>query len=496
MELQFHKTELPYLNTVARELRTQEHTQEVRLTDGMPDIGKIIASWGQVLLRGKEWRSGHAGASCGVMVWVLYSPEDGSEPRCVETWIPFQTKWDFPDTDRDGILCVFPALRNIDTRTLSARKMMVRAVTGVLGEAMVPAHAEVYSPGDLPEDVCVLKNTYPLELPAEAGEKTFDLEETLTLPASAPGVKKILRTLMRPELVDSKIVADKVVMRGVSVLDMLYMGDDGKVHNRSFEIPFSQYAQLDKEYGDDAAARISMAVTALELEQGEEENLNLKAGLAGQYVISERKPVELTEDIYSPVRTVTPQMTGLNLPSVIDRQTQTLRAELPAAGVEGTVADVVFYPDQQQTFREADKVSADLSGVFQVLTYDKEDQLHGAAYRWQEPWSMDADENVKVDIAVRPGGNAQTAQNGSLLGEMYVDTLTTAENSLPMVTGVEMGPVQEPDPDRPSMILRRAGTDSLWSLAKKTGSTVEAIKKANNLTQEPEEERMLLIPVI
>ena len=52
----------------------KEETQEYKLPDGMPDIGRVIAAWGQVVLRGKEWRSRHIGISGGVMLWVLYAP--------------------------------------------------------------------------------------------------------------------------------------------------------------------------------------------------------------------------------------------------------------------------------------------------------------------------------------------------------------------------------------------------------------------------------------
>jgi hypothetical protein len=44
--------------------------------------------------------------------------------------------------------------------------------------------------------------------------------------------------------------------------------------------------------------------------------------------------------------------------------------------------------------------------------------------------------------------------------------------------------------------LRRAGDGSLWELAKASGSTVAAIRSANDLENEPLDDRMLLIPVI
>jgi LysM repeat protein len=39
-------------------------------------------------------------------------------------------------------------------------------------------------------------------------------------------------------------------------------------------------------------------------------------------------------------------------------------------------------------------------------------------------------------------------------------------------------------------------SDSLWNLAKASGSTMAAIRKANQLTQDPQPGQMLLIPVI
>lgn len=498
MELQFNKTVIPCLRTVAREVQTQEQTQEVRLSDGMPDIGRVLASWGQVLLRGKEWRGGGAGASGGVMVWVLYAPEDGSEARCVETWLPFQVKWDFADTGRDGTLCVDPVLRSVDARSLSARKLMVRAAVGVLGQAMVPGEGELYTPADLPEDVFVLNNSYPIQIPVEAGEKMFNLEESLTLPASVSEIEKILRYTLSPELTDSKVVADKLVMRGVADLELLYRGVDGQLHTWSWELPFSQYAELDKEYDANATAQICLAVTSLELEQGEEEKLAMKADITGQYVLCQRQTIEVVEDVYSPVRSVVPETAQLNIPSILDDRTEAVSVEHTMETDTMQVVDVAFYPDHPQLRRSGDTVTVELSGQFQILGYNPEGQLQSVSSRWQDDRIMEIADNTGVGMKVGGGKNPQATVNGesaNLRTDLLLGTQTIADRGIPMVTAVELSEARQPDPDRPSLILRRAGTDSLWEIAKSTGSTVEAIRKANGLSQEPNSEQVLLIPV-
>ena len=92
MELQFQKSACSCLEPVVRDIQNVEQTQEIKLPDGMPDIGHVLAAWGQTILRGKEWRGDSISLAGGMMVWVLYMPEDGSAEQCLEGWIPFQMR--------------------------------------------------------------------------------------------------------------------------------------------------------------------------------------------------------------------------------------------------------------------------------------------------------------------------------------------------------------------------------------------------------------------
>lgn len=498
MELQFQKSQLSCLQRVKREVQSQEQTQEIRLSDGMPDIGSVLGAWGQVLMRGKEWRSGGMSVSGGVMVWVLYAPEDGGEPRSVEGWIPFQMKWDLPDTERDGTIRAACLLRSVDARSTSARKLMVRATVGVLADAYVPGQSTVYMPQDLPEDIRILKHTYPMLLPKEAGEKPFEMEEELTMPGSAPRLAKLIRFGLQPELTDRKIIADKLVFRGAGLLHILYRGDDGGLYSWDFELPFSQYTQLDTTYEQDASPWLTPAVTSLELDGDEEGRLHLKAGMTCQYVICDRTMVEVAEDAYSPRRAVTPKMEELLLPMVLEEQSQTVRAE-QTAPVDGTqVVDVSFCPEHARPLRSDTGVDMELNGQFQLLYYDNEGRLQSTSPKWNGVWSIPAAESSSVEASVSPSGTPQAAigaGGGTLRGDILVGTVTTSQQGISMVSALELGEMAEPDPARPSLILRKVGNDRLWDIAKRTGSTVEAIQAANHLVDAPDGEQILLIPV-
>ena len=170
--------------------------------------------------------------------------------------------------------------------------------------------------------------------------------------------------------------------------------------------------------------------------------------------------------------------------------TQTLRQ--PA----GQILDVVYRPDFPVLYRR-DTVQFQLPGQFQVLFRDGEQGLQSALVRTEESWDLPADENVRLDAMVLPGERSALATGDAiaLKAEMKLQLRCTAKNPIPMVTGLTLGEEKKPDPGRPSLILRRAGGQRLWDIAKSTGSTVAGIRQANALEQEPEENRILLIPV-
>lgn len=498
MQLQFHKTLIPYLQTIKREQQTQEQTQEVRITDDMPDIGRVLACWGQIVIRSKEWRNGSAGISGGVMAWVLYAPEDDSEPQSVETWIPFQMKWEFPEHQRDGSVLVMPLLRGVDARSVSARKLMIRAGISVIGKILLPAEAEVTAPTNIPEDVQILKNTYPLQIPKETGEKAFSLDETLSLPSGVPGLKKLIRYHLHPKMVEDKVIGDKLVIRGAALLNILYMGVDDHLHNHQFELPFSQYADLDREYGADANTQIQFAVTALELEQAEEENLSLKAGITAQYVIWERSMIDVVEDMYSPHRKINLELGSLQLPALLSESVETIPVEHSVETEGMQVVDATFYPDHPKLNYSEDMLDAELAGVVQLLGYQQDGTLSCVAYNWQKDWPIHGDNSVQLELSVYPMGRTQAVASGAAINiQDELQLMIQAFNpvGIPMTAGAELADMTEPDPERPSLILRRAGDDTLWAIAKETGSTVESIRKANGLQYEPEANQMLLIPI-
>lgn len=498
MEFQFNKSTCRCLRTAAGNVQSKEETQEIRLSDSFPDIGRVLGCWGQILIRGKEWHTDNMRVSGGVMAWVAYSPEDGSGIRSVETWIPFQLKWDLPDTQRDGSICVMPLLKSIDARSTSARKLMVRACVSMKGEALESTDAEICNPENMPEDIQLLSRTYPVELPEEAGEKLFQLEETLELPGNLPAVEKIIRYELTPSVIEQKVMAGRLVFRGIAALHMLYTGADGALNTWQQDIPFSQYTDLDNDYGPNATAWVLPILTSLELSKTEEGKLELNAGIAAQYVIYDRLLLDIVEDAYSTQRKVSIQKQELSLPIKLDMRSVDAHVSqsIPVTGQR--IADVSWCMDHPDLMQLQDSAEISANGQFQVLYYDDEGNLQSAAGKASAQMNMLSDAGNVLSIYPYLSEKANAVVAGESLEAacaLGADVTVFSAQALCMVTGLEVGEVIEPDPERPSLVLRRTNGERLWDIAKRHNSTVAAIKNANGLQDEPDADKMLLIPV-
>ena len=496
MELQFERKPCPYLRRAVWDVKEQEQTQEVRLSEGMPDIGNILGAWGQSMMRSKEWNSDSIAAAGGVMAWVLYAPADGSAPRVVECWLPMSLKWSMPGAEKMGTIRCHWMLKGVDGRVLSARKLMVRANVSVLAEALEPVEEELSVAAQVPEDVELLRHTYPARLAVEAGEKAFLLDEELTFSAGESVPERLICVTMEPELAEQKVAGGKIVFRGNGKFRILYQDEEGKIHSRIHQAVFSQLADLDRDHGVDAQAWVMMAMSNLEPELSEG-RLRLKCGMTAQYVVTDLLLLELTEDAYSPTREVSAQMRPLRLPAVLDQCRENVTYNCTLEG-SGKLVDVSLMTEQPVLRRAGEMCELCCGGQVQALYYDEGGNLHGRNARWTANWELPVSADAEVLSTVSAMSTPQVDMTGDQLqlqGELGVEACVMAQGPINMVTGLELGEVRRPDPGRPSLILRRPGEQSLWELAKMTGSTISAIRGANALEEDVSDDRMLLIPV-
>ena len=496
MELPFEKTVSRFWQQKLYAPVIREETQEYKLPEGMPDIERVIAAWGQVVLRGKEWRSHHIGLTGGVMVWAIYAAADGTVRR-IESWMPFSARTEHSHEGEEGVIRAECVLSGVDARTASSRKLMLRCQLGLLVQTMVPREATIYAPGELPGDIEVLERTYPMILTRETGEKSFLCDERLELPQGTGTIEQLLYYRLTPRVTEQKVLGSRAVFRGTGMLHLLCREEGGRLRSLELELPFAQYLDLEGDYEEGAEVSNLLAVTSLEAEPTDDGGIQVRCGLVSQYIINAPTVIRCLEDAYSPLRELELVREEVKLPAWLDEQVRQVELQERLAG-EGIPVDQIFFPEPCMVTRLPEGAEIRMGGSFQTLCRTEAGELVGKSQKASQTVSLVTSCDTIPCTWLRGGAKARREGSGWMVEQTVESRLSSlCTKPLQMVTGIRAGELRDPDPERPSVIIRaKRGEETLWDIAKVCGSTVSAIQRLNKLEREPEDNRLLLIPVI
>ncbi len=302
MELVFEAQSIDYLRRIFSGSAAQELTQELIVPDSYPDCGRIVFTGACAVMRGKECRDGGAAVTGGVRAGLLYVPEDGSEARALECYLPYSVRYDHPAATAQTQLFAMCRVRAADARLINSRKILVR-VSVVCDLAGFEETGEtIRTLKDAPQALQTKTADYRCVLPREYAEKPFSMTEDLELSGGEPETAKLVQYWLTPEITEQKLTGNKAVFKGVLVFKALLLGADGTPQVMSRQLPLSQYCELRGDYADDEL-QVQICVTGSEAElvhmEDEPAKILLSANLLCQCVAMQGYDLTLTEDAYA-----------------------------------------------------------------------------------------------------------------------------------------------------------------------------------------------------
>ena len=182
-------------------------------------------------------------------------------------------------------------------------------------------------------------------------------------------------------------------------------------------------------------------------------------------------------------------------PAEIDREEEIIDYCVNVPQGLGQMVDMTVNPVLGVGLRREGGMEGRIYGNLQFVYYDEAGNLMSETQSVEDIWHTADVDGTGINAVIKSVEQPRL-EGIQASGQIRMDLTRRMAEKTKTVNGLEMGELQRPDPGRPSLVLRRAGGQSLWSLAKESGSTVEAIQKANGLSGEPMSDQMLLIPVV
>lgn len=502
MELEFIKRSVPYLKRIIHEIHTTEETGETVVPDSYPDMGKIIHSYAEPIIRSKDCREGSVTVTGGIRGGLIYSPDDHSQPRKLQFYLPFTVKIDSELIENNAQILCTCTVSSVNSRIINSRKAQLQADLSCDIAAFEPAEIEEYSVQSPPESLQLREKTYTLQLPSEISEKSLEISETLDLPISRPAMQDIYKCQCTLELLDKKLVANKGVFKGNAVIHLLYCSEDGHLYTYEWLLPFSQYCEFQSNYDQDSL-ELCPIVMGFDPEQDKQDpahKLHISIQMLVQGIVCGTCTAKVIEDAYCTDAQLLPQWDQRSIECCLDIHKEKKLLQHRFNNIVTEVIDSDIYIGSASLTRAGDHLCAKTPISCHMLFLDENN----------EPAEMIETADYSQEYALAPNANAAvfsypvgTVTAIALSGgaeiscELLHHAYFFASQSLQSLCGGTLAEKEGLQESRPSVIMKNVPRGSnLWEIAKSHGAKIEDIRAVNELKDETlSEAQILLIPV-
>ncbi len=492
LKLEFLTEAMEYLRPVLRETKTAEETAEAIIPDSCPDITEILYTGGTCFLRGRELSEGGATVSVGVSAMVLTKPQGRDRPEVVEVYLPMTLHLEHSALRPGLISCAQAELRRVDSHMVNPRKVLVRATVAVTLQVYEDCREEHPTASALP-GIQLLECREPVKLLTTMGEKNYTVEDSVGLTPEGTGTV-LADYQVDIRHTDARLTGTRAVLKGNIYITVLYLTDQGTLKSGQAQLPFSQYIDLgDCQETDEL--QLTSCLTGADVELNSEGGLNVTLQMLSRAEVWAKREVRYLADLYAVGGEAQLERQNGTYESLLDRQYFPVvgRAALP--GADGETPALRCCPGELSHVRTGETTEFTLPVSVQVIS-GQNGELRGGTVRVSLQCATQAAPGCRFSGEIT-GLTATASPSGEGLDIKVSGTLCISTYGTTEITEIIGGEVtqQAPQGNGPGLIIRRSGPgETLWTIAKQYGTTMDAIRQANGLDGEPEENTLLLIP--
>lgn len=505
MEFELDRTQMNGFMCLLDTTLSREETLEMIVPDACPDILRVCETDGQVLVTRKEAQEGRAEVTGCFRLCVLYVPDGEDGTRHLDVTIPFTCAVENSAITSGCKVVASARLRGADTRALNPRKVLVRAEAVVDVSVYCPRNesiaAQVLNPGE--GKVEQLTEEREVYWTACVQEKPFPFQDDVTLSAGKPAAVELLKWRMALGRGESKIIGNKLILKGSVNVTLLYRGEDNGVYPASAELPFSQIMEV-SGVAEDADQELTLALTGADCAlNGADDgrSVTVDAQILAQAVVREPRVLTVLTDAYSTAVPVAVEWANCPMDSCVDRgaRTQNVREVWETASPVREVIDCRLAVGEVAQSREGEKLVLTAQVNVCVLYTDEEGNLLSAQWPVAVPCVLELPEGCRCFALCEGVGDVYaTPAAGGVEVRFSLEFRYCAldRRELNTLADLREGEPPETTGEQPSLVLRMLEPgERLWDMAKSYGTTIADIISANELDSESAAGgKLLLIP--
>lgn len=510
MNFNINTQRLGFCETVYETAAEQSLDADISLPDYCPEIQRVLKCSVIPNITSVQNNSGRITADCNAVVRLLYVGDNGKIAGYEQSY-PIQK---FVESSRVGSDAAVSAAVNTDyvnCRAVNSRRIDVRAMMTFIFKAQKKREEDILCEADGAGIQTMTEDCRFASLSAVC-ERAFSIGEVAELGTDKQPISRIMNVAACASASEVKIINNKALIKGDCTVKIYYISEEsGSVESVEHSMPISQIIELDG-INESSLSSLRMCVSSCEAvakadSSGDMRLIDLNARISAFMSAFEETPVTLICDAYSTEYEVKNTVKSVEQIKYIDSfdTSFTNKVVLESIGVSVDCVLAVWCSDIKNSFGIKDDKCV-ISGTYQAtVVYKDSDGQTGIV---QKPVDFDYSFRLKERAdRISCFGSVQLSNcSCSVTGdsrlelktEMLASGLVFSCSVKKYISSIEIDDASAKHEKSCALTIYFCDKgESLWNIARRYNTTVDAIMRENDFEADTiENGGIMLIPSV
>lgn len=466
--------------------------QDIIVPDNMPDAIKIINISSIPYINDVEINNGRAKVVGKINYSVIYrASDDDMNIRGLNVSYPYTVNIENSNIRNKEDVIVDSKLKNIIYSLPNERKIAIKnEITFEINIAEM-VNVDIIKDFQKCDDIEYNKCKNFFNNIKERKRSMISSSEDVMLPKEASPIYEILKVCPRIKDTEYKESYNKVMLKGIIEISMLYIGENRNICSEKLDVPFSSMVELEN-ISDSSQFKIGYCIRDLNVRINpdiDQKTLNVDFKIENNINVFEKEEVEYIDDFYSKTRDLKYNINDINIAAnQLDSQKEINVSESISDVIPENSRIVEYNLDTSAISSTLENNNIKINGVakLNIITQNKEnnelenktiDIMVDENFPLEESWK-----NSNVNIKVKDV-RLNVVQNGNnvdikitIIVEIDVENVV----GISSIGKIEDGPIDLKNISSINIYVVKPG-DSIWKIAKKYKTSMENIIRTNKL---------------
>ncbi|NCC86981.1 MAG: DUF3794 domain-containing protein [Clostridia bacterium] len=510
MDLKITKEAVCINETIYEGSVEQAIDSDVTLPDYCPDILRVLKCTIMPRINSTQTAGDRITVDGSALLRAIYVSENG-RMHCYEQSIPFSKFIEKKGLESNPFVKVRIKTEYINCRAVSQRRLDIHGALSVNFMVVSKKPKEILSDAQ-GEGIQTKKKCIEVSSVVGSTSRAFPLTDVLEIGASKPPIAQMVRTSAFATASEIKVINNKVMIKGELIINAMYSADTTEASLETIEtsLPISQVVEL-AGITEDCTTDIMLDLTSIDIipkadSSGSMRLLDITARVDATLNATKIMNIPIIIDAYSTQYEIESESKIVDFKRLLESFTETnlCRSSIDVSGI-GIKKVLDMWCSDITSSSHIHEEELVIRGTINVcmLVEDADNQI-GYIERqinYEHKRKTIVTEKIECDPFVSVCASSFVIGAGESIDvrvEIKVQASVFAVSSSRMIDSITIDEEQGKKKTKASLTIYFSQQgESVWEIARRYNTTLEAIMQENSLTEEKVlENAMLLIPGI